>query len=86
LTSGTLTPFVAVEAELGQEFKVKLENPHIINKTNYLPIILRNGPNKKLLNFSKSHRESEKNNLYIELGETLINIFNKIPSIDILPQ
>lgn len=59
---------------------MKLENPHIIDKSNYLPIILRNGPNKKLLNFSKSNRESQKDDLYIELGETLINIFTKIPS------
>lgn len=73
LTSGTLTPFSTFEAELGIPFEIKIQNPHIIDKSHILPIILRTGPSRKPFNFNYNNRDDD--SLYVELGETMVNLF-----------
>ncbi len=43
LTSGTLSPLAAFEAELQMEFKQKLENPHVISTDQVNISILKRG-------------------------------------------
>lgn len=43
LTSGTLSPLSAFEAELQMEFKYKLENPHVISVEQVNISILKRG-------------------------------------------
>ena len=43
MTSGTLSPLAAFEAELQMEFKQKLENPHVISTDQVNISILKRG-------------------------------------------
>lgn len=75
--SGTLAPLHAYASELAQEFPVRLENDHVIDKHKQVMVsILTHDINQKELNFSYKSRED--NSFYISVGHTLIRIFRTV--------
>lgn len=81
LTSGTLSPMDSFAAELGLDFPVRLENPHVVTKAQIWAGILRNGPDVNGMRgarlTSAYHARGEQTS--IELGRTLIRIASVVP-------
>lgn len=79
LTSGTLAPFKSFEAETKVDFKIMLSNPHIVNTSeNLLAGIFTKGPQDSIFNFCYGNREKEE--MFVDIGETMINISRHIPN------
>lgn len=81
LTSGTLSPMDSFAAELGLDFPVRLENPHVVTKAQIWAAVLRNGPDVNGMRgtrlTSAYHARGEQTS--IELGRTLIRIASVVP-------
>lgn len=80
LTSGTLEPLDSFEAELGLPFAIKLENQHVIDtQTNLLSLVINTFAD---LNnrFYFSYNNKQNIGMIVNLGETIINLFNVIPN------
>ena len=82
LTSGTLAPFDLYESRFRISFPIKVMNLHTINQEESLRAsILTKGITKKIFDFSMKNRSSRKgDDLKIELGESLLNLFEVIPN------
>nr|XP_015914103.3 regulator of telomere elongation helicase 1 homolog [Parasteatoda tepidariorum] len=77
LTSGTLSPLGPMINELGVNFPVQLENPHIISDNQVFVGVVTCGPDGTPLNSSFQNRSNEK---YINsLGRTICNFGRMIP-------
>ncbi|XP_063703701.1 regulator of telomere elongation helicase 1 homolog [Culicoides brevitarsis] len=78
LTSGTLAPLKPLISELGIPVNVRLENPHIIKKSQVYVRIVSHGPdNEQLI----SNYENRNNPKYVaSLGRTIMNFCPVIPS------
>ncbi|KFM76132.1 Regulator of telomere elongation helicase 1-like protein, partial [Stegodyphus mimosarum] len=77
LTSGTLSPLGPMVSELGVNFPVQLENPHIIEDNQVFVAVVANGPDGTPLNSSYQNRSNER---YINsLGRTLTNFSRLVP-------
>ena len=69
LTSGTLSPMDATAAELGLEFPIRLENPHVIQKDQICVLVSKAGPSGEPFDSRNTNRENEK---YLsEIGSTI---------------
>lgn len=78
LTSGTLAPLKPLISELGIPVKVRLENPHIIKKSQVYVRIVGQGPDNEPL---ISNYENRNNPKYVaSLGRTILNFCPVIPS------
>ncbi|CAI2381893.1 unnamed protein product [Moneuplotes crassus] len=71
LTSGTLNPMDEFAQELGTDFNIRLENPHVIQKQQVQVSILKNGPNTRF-NFKYENRKST---------EMMLDLLNVITDI-----
>jgi len=77
LTSGTLSPMEAFAYELGLNFPIRLENPHVVSKDQICVIAAQCGPTGTKLNSSYNNRASE---TYLkEVGNTLLNLSRIVP-------
>ncbi|CAG9858762.1 unnamed protein product [Phyllotreta striolata] len=77
LTSGTLAPLNPLISELELDVKVKLENPHIIDRDQICVKILPVGPDSEPLNSGYQNRDNMK---YINsLGMSISNICLMVP-------
>ena len=59
LTSGTLSPMTSFASELGLNFKVRLENPHVIDPGQVWGGVVPVGPSGKRLNSTYRFRDTE---------------------------
>lgn len=78
LTSGTLTPLQPYINELDLKVTNKLENPHIVDKTNVFAQIIGKGPDGTLLNGCYDNRHSAQ--YVLSLGSTIRTIANFTPN------
>lgn len=78
LTSGTLAPLAPLISELEIDFKVHLENPHIIKESQICVKILCKGPDEQLLSSAYSNRDNS--NYMRSLGNTILNVCRFIPN------
>lgn len=77
LTSGTLAPLCALEAEMRMPFPISLENPHVIAPHQVWVGVVRRGPGGESLNSSFKTRSSP---TYLnDLGNTIVNFCRVIP-------
>lgn len=77
LTSGTLSPMGSFAQELGIEFPVRLENPHVIDQSQVWVGVVSKGPQGTVLNSSYKTRSDTK---YIQdLGNAIVNYTRMIP-------
>lgn len=77
LTSGTLSPMGSFAQELGIEFPVRLENPHVIDQSQVWVGVVSKGPQGNVLNSSYKTRNDTK---YIQdLGYAIVNYTRMIP-------
>ncbi|XP_078448428.1 RAD3-like DNA-binding helicase protein [Wolffia australiana] len=78
LTSGTLSPMGSFSSELGVEFDVCMEAPHVIDAESQLYAnVLSKGPQNYCLN--ASFKTSEGYTFQDELGSSLEEIFKAVP-------
>ncbi|KAL9654203.1 hypothetical protein ABK040_000785 [Willaertia magna] len=77
LTSGTLSPMEGYAYELGLNFPIRLENPHVVNKDQVCIIAAQNGPTGIKLNSSFNNRSSD--GYLKELGGMLCNLSRIVP-------
>jgi len=77
-TSGTLSPLSSMEAELKCEFKIKLENKHVIDNKQVKFAILTNSMNNKKINFvfTAKNKSDEMNEV---LGYNISNLVKVSP-------
>ncbi|OAF71424.1 hypothetical protein A3Q56_00797 [Intoshia linei] len=71
LTSGTLSPFNSFKYMMGIDFKVTLQNSHVIDNDQMLIRVVPQGPDQTFLNPSYKTRFSQK--YQDSLGNTIIN-------------
>jgi hypothetical protein len=77
LTSGTLSPLTSFANELNTDFSVRLENPHVIDKSQVWVGVVPKGPQGVTLNSSYKTRNDEK---YVQdLGNAIVNFARLIP-------
>lgn len=77
LTSGTLAPLKPLITELGIPVGEKLENPHIIQKSQICVKIVGVGPDREILNSCFDNRNNPK---YIaSLGRTILSFSQIVP-------
>jgi len=78
LTSGTLSPFSAMEAELKVEFQVKLENSHVVDQKQVNFCVIKNslGQNSVPFDFRMKSRNGEMNE---KLGQTISDLIKVTP-------
>ena len=77
LTSGTLSPLDEFSNELGTNFPLKLENPHVIDKNQVKFSVLKRGVKGKTFNFSYTNREWDV--MINDLGLTIVEICKTTP-------
>jgi Rad3-related DNA helicase len=77
LTSGTLSPMDSMAYELGMDFQVVLENPHVVGDDQIAVIVARRGPNGVVLNSSFKNRGSIE--YKDELGHLAIQVAQVVP-------
>ena len=77
LASGTLAPLYAYQYEMGQDFPVRLENDHVVDKQKQVMVgILTHDIAEKEVNFSYKSREDSQ--FYLNVAHTLIRVFKHI--------
>lgn len=81
LTSGTLSPMNSFASELGIEFPVRLENPHVVSQAQIWARVVKLGPDHEGVRggrlTSAFHARGEAANM--ELGRTIIKIASTVP-------
>ncbi|CAM6128768.1 unnamed protein product [Calypogeia fissa] len=77
LTSGTLAPLDSFACELKLPFKVRLENPHVIESSQIWVGVVPSGPSGRPLNSSYKTRDSPEYKQ--ELGNTIVNFARIVP-------
>lgn len=77
LTSGTLSPLGSFAEELGIRFRVRLENPHVIDKSQVWVGVVSKGPQGHALN--SSYRTRSDINYRQDLGNAIVNFARIIP-------
>lgn len=80
LTSGTLRPLEMWEKELKVKFKYKLNNSHVISKEQISSRILCCGPSETSFTFTYDNMNRNKDAIYRDLIETLIQICSFVPN------
>ena len=78
LTSGTLSPLDSFQAELGCEFKQKLESKHVIDPKQVLISVLKSGVRNQTFDFSYKNRSSN-DAMYGDLGHSMLKIAENTP-------
>ncbi|KAL5967272.1 Regulator of telomere elongation helicase 1 [Taenia solium] len=73
LTSGTLYPITSLQAELGLQSAIVLQNPHVVNSDQIHVAVLPKAPDGGTLNSSFEHRS---NSAY---HRSLVNLFRVVP-------
>ncbi|XP_054719793.1 regulator of telomere elongation helicase 1 homolog [Uloborus diversus] len=77
LTSGTLSPLGPMINELGVNFPVRLENPHIVKDNQVFVAVMTCGPDGTPLNSSYQNRSNEK---YLSsMGRSISNFCRVVP-------
>ena len=77
LASGTLAPMWSFAAEMGMKFPHQLENPHVIDETQVLVGVVRQGPNGVKLNSSYQMRDLKE--YKTELGNVIAEFACRVP-------
>lgn len=77
LTSGTLSPLSSFANELRTDFPVRLENPHVIDKSQVWVGVVSKGPQGAALNSSYKTRNDD--NYIQDLGNAIVNFARMIP-------
>lgn len=81
LTSGTLSPMDSFAVELGLQFPIRLENPHVVTKPQVWAGVVKAGPDHEGVKggrlTSAFHARGEATHL--ELGRTMIKIASLVP-------
>ncbi|VDM30805.1 unnamed protein product [Hydatigera taeniaeformis] len=77
LTSGTLYPIASLQAELGLQSAIVLQNPHVVNSDQIHVAVLPKAPDGGTLNSSYQHRADSV--YHRSLGLTLMNLLRVIP-------
>ncbi|CUT99326.1 regulator of telomere length splice variant [Echinococcus multilocularis] len=77
LTSGTLYPITSLQAELGLQSAIVLQNPHVVNSDQIHVAVLPKAPDGGTLNSSFEHRANSA--YHRSLGLTLMNLFRVVP-------
>ena len=79
ITSGTLSPINGIESELEMEFKVKLENNHVIDKRQLLFCGLNASIFDKKINFTFNYENRAKDEIKKEIGLILLEFCKVTP-------
>jgi len=77
LASGTLSPMESFSAELGMEFPVRLENPHVIQRSQIWGGVVTSGPSGNVLNSSFRFRDTQE--YKTEIGNVILSSARIIP-------
>ena len=77
LTSGTLSPMSSFASELGLNFRVRLENPHVIAPHQVWGGVVPVGPSGKKLNSTYRFRDTDE--YKSELGNVVVNFARIVP-------
>ncbi|KAL5106358.1 Regulator of telomere elongation helicase 1 [Taenia crassiceps] len=77
LTSGTLYPIASLQAELGLQSAIVLQNPHVVNSDQIHVAVLPKAPDGGTLNSSFERRSNSA--YHRSLGLTLMNLFRVVP-------
>lgn len=77
LTSGTLSPLGSFAQELGTPFKVRLENPHVIDTSQVWVGVVSKGPQGSTLNSSFKTRNDA--SYRQDLGNAIVNFSRIVP-------
>ncbi|KAK2149282.1 hypothetical protein LSH36_457g01025 [Paralvinella palmiformis] len=77
LTSGTLSPLNSFKLEMGIDFQVELENPHVIEKHQVWLGIIGKGPDSVLL--SSTYENRFKDEYQASLGNAVVNFSRVVP-------
>ena len=79
ITSGTLSPIESLESELKVEFKIKLENSHVIDMQQIKFSVISNSPNNQNLIYKFDAKNKNNLNMIKDLGITILNLIKKVP-------
>ena len=77
LTSGTLSPMSSFASELGLNFRVRLENPHVVAPHQVWGGVVPVGPSGKKLNSTYRFRDTDE--YKSELGNVVVNFARIVP-------
>ena len=77
LASGTLSPMESFSAELGMEFPVRLENPHVIQRSQIWGGVVTSGPSGSVLNSSFRFRDTQE--YKTEIGNVILSSAKIVP-------
>ena len=77
LTSGTLSPMSSFASELGLNFRVRLENPHVVAPHQVWGGVVPVGPSGKRLNSTYRFRDTDE--YKSELGNVVVNFARIVP-------
>ena len=79
ITSGTLSPIESLESELKVEFKIKLENSHVIDMQQIKFSVISNSPNNQNLLYKFDNKNKNNQIMIKDLGITLLNLIKNVP-------
>jgi regulator of telomere elongation helicase 1 len=79
ITSGTLAPIESLESELKVEFKIKLENTHVIDMEQVKFSVITNSPNNQHLLYKFDNKNKTNQIMIKDLGITILNLIKNIP-------
>ena len=77
LTSGTLSPLDSFASELGTPFPIKLEAPHVIDRSQILAHVVARGPSGRAINASYKHASDL--SFHDELGAMIVRLVSVTP-------
>ena len=80
LTSGTLKPLQTWEKELDISFKEQLINDHVIQSEQLMARIIRTGTSNAPLNFSYENLSKNKDKVFKDLVEFVIEVSSRVPN------
>ena len=79
ITSGTLSPIESLESELKVEFKIKLENSHVINMEQIKFSVISNSPYNQNLQYKFDNKNKNNQFMIKDLGNTILNLIKNVP-------
>ncbi|XP_078428073.1 RAD3-like DNA-binding helicase protein isoform X2 [Wolffia australiana] len=77
MTSGTLSPLDSFAGEMGIEFPVRLENPHVVSQNQVWVGVISRGPSG--FSFNSSYRNRDSIDYKQDLGNAIVNFTRIVP-------
>ncbi|CAA7409948.1 unnamed protein product [Spirodela intermedia] len=77
MTSGTLSPLDSFALEMSLEFPIRLENPHVVSRSQVWVGVVSRGPSG--FSFNSSYRNRDSVDYKQELGNAIVNFARIVP-------